>query len=75
VAPPIGVKVILTGLVIICIEKIKEKGGEMLLTAPDINIPFSKREEDYFATAKRYLLNDPKELLDILMNFETPGIT
>ena len=73
-SPPKAVKVTITGLVIICIEKIKEKGGEMLYTNPAPSQVGSKKEEDYFGTAKRYLLNEPKELLDILMNFEKPGI-
>jgi dynein heavy chain len=33
------------------------------------------REENYFETAKRYLLNDPKELLELLMNFDKHSVT
>ncbi len=47
----------------------------MLYYAPDPKLVAAKREEDYFGTAKRYLLNDPRELMDIMLNFEKPGIT
>lgn len=30
--------------------------------------------EDYFETAKKYLLNDPKELLDILKTYEKESV-
>lgn len=33
-----------------------------------------RREEDYFETAKKYLLNDSKELLDLLKNYEKDNI-
>ncbi len=33
-----------------------------------------KKDDDYFGTAKRYLLNEPKELLENLMTFERHGI-
>lgn len=62
--PPIAVKVTLAGLVILCESIIKAKGGEIIYQSG------IKKEENYFETAKRYLLNDPKELLDILMNYD-----
>ena len=33
-----------------------------------------KKEENYFETAKRYLLNDTKELLDLLQKFDKTSI-
>lgn len=33
-----------------------------------------KKEEDYFSTAKKYCLNDPKELLDNLMTYDRDNI-
>lgn len=33
-----------------------------------------KKEENYFETAKKYLLNDTKELLDLLMNYNKDTI-
>ena len=49
---------------ILCESIIKAKGGEIIYQSG------IKKEENYFETAKRYLLNDPKELLDILMNYD-----
>ena len=40
---------------------------------PLFRIP--KKEDDFFGTAKMYLLNDPKDLLDILKNYEKDNIT
>lgn len=33
-----------------------------------------KKEEDYFNTAKKWLLADTKELLDLLLNFKKENI-
>jgi len=33
-----------------------------------------KKEDDFFGTAKMYLLNDPKDLLEILKNYEKENI-
>ena len=33
-----------------------------------------KKEENYFQRAKLYLLNNPKELLDLLMNYDKEKI-
>lgn len=33
-----------------------------------------KKEENYFETAKRYLLNDTRELLEILMTYDKDNI-
>ena len=66
-----GVVVTITGLVIVNMRKIEEK-GELLFFNPDPKIVGSKKEEDYFATAKRYLLNDPRELLEIMLSYEKP---
>ena len=38
----------------------------MLFTHLDPNDKLSKKEEDYFGTAKRFLLNEPRELMEIL---------
>lgn len=76
--PPIPVKVTLTGLVIILLDKIKEKGGDIVMTVPQANPgedpskknANQKKEPNYFETAKKYLLNDPRELLDNLLHFD-----
>lgn len=33
-----------------------------------------KKEDDYFSTAKRYLLTDTKELLDALLKYDRENI-
>ena len=33
-----------------------------------------KKEANYFETAKKYLLNDPRDLLDTLMHFDKHSI-
>ena len=38
----------------------------MLFMHSDPKDKMSKLEEDYFGTAKRFLLNEPRELLEIL---------
>ena len=40
-----------------------------------VNNDINKKIEDYLSTAKKYLLNDPRELMEIMMNFEKTGIT
>lgn len=44
------------------------------MTAPEGSVG-GKKEENYFETAKRYLLNDTKQLLDLLMNYDKDSIT
>lgn len=34
-----------------------------------------KKEENYFETAKRYLLNDTRELLELLMTYDRDNIS
>lgn len=70
-APPDGVRVVLAGVVILLTDYIK-KNGEIIMQ----NVPnqIGKKEENYFETAKRYLLNDTKELLDLLMTYDRDSI-
>ena len=35
----------------------------------------TKKEENYFETAKRYLLNDTRELLEMLMSYDKDNIS
>lgn len=35
---------------------------------------YGKKIDDYFSTAKKYLLTDPKSLLDILKNYNKENI-
>lgn len=66
------VKLVLQAVVILLIDKIKQKGGEIVMKL--IPGQLGKKEEDYFDTAKKYLLNDPKELLDFLKEYDRDQI-
>jgi dynein heavy chain len=70
-SPPEAVRVVLAGVVIMNTDHVK-KVGEIIMT----NVPgqIGKKEENYFETAKRYLLTDPKELLEILMKYDRDAI-
>ncbi|KAM3134143.1 Dynein heavy chain 3 [Paramecium bursaria] len=67
--PPKPVIVILSGVVILNLDNLKQKGGEIAIKQVE-----GKKEEDYFETAKRYFLNDPKELLEILRVYDKNNI-
>jgi len=54
--------------VILCEKYIKNKGGEIIIS--QVSALDIKKEENYFETAKKYLLNDPKDLLDILIHYD-----
>ncbi|KAL4440889.1 hypothetical protein ABPG74_009302 [Tetrahymena malaccensis] len=69
--PPEAVKITLAGVVILCTDHVK-KVGEIIITA--VKDSFGKKEENYFQTAKQYLLTDPKELLNILMTYNRENI-
>ena len=64
-SPPIAVKTTLAGLVILFEKLITNRGGEIIVTTVGEG-GSARKEENYFETAKRYLLNDPKELLELL---------
>lgn len=53
---------------------IKANGGQIIMTAPEGSVG-GKKEENYFETAKRYLLNDTKQLLDLLLSYDKDAIT
>ncbi len=58
----------LAGCVILLTDHIK-KNGEIIITTKD-----GKKEENYFDTARKYLLNDTRELLEILMLYDKDNI-
>jgi len=68
--PPRALKVILGGIVILNLETIKKAGGNIIMK----NLDLGKKEEDYFETAKRHLLNDASWLLDLLMHYNKNNI-
>jgi len=61
--------IVLQAVIILVLDKIKDKGGDI-----QHKIVNGKKEEDYFGTAKMFLLNDPKDLLDILMKYDRDAI-
>ena len=56
--PPNVIRVVLGGVVILLQDKIKAQGGQITIKNVD-----GKKEEDYFETAKRFLLNDVGTLM------------
>lgn len=55
---------------ILNLETIKKAGGNIIMK----NLDLGKKEEDYFETAKRHLLNDASWLLDLLMHYNKNNI-
>ena len=54
-------------------EKIKNNGGEIIMSVKECQVG-GKKKENYFETANRYLLNDPRELLNMLMTYNKDNI-
>ena len=72
--PPIPINVVLTGLVILNKDYIKSLGGDVIkINDPDPK-NIGKKVEDFFSTAKKFLLNDPKTLIDRLKNYDKEHI-
>lgn len=71
-SPPEAVKVVLAGVVILNTDNIKAAGGEIIMQ----NIPgvIGKKEENYFDTARKYLLGDANALLKLLMEYPRDNI-
>lgn len=64
----------MAGVVILNMDKIKRSGGEVIMTIKEGQVG-GKKEENFFETAKKYLLNDTKELLDMLMVYDKDNIS
>jgi dynein heavy chain len=56
---------VLGGVVILLQDKIKAIGGQIVIKTTD-----GKKEEDYFETAKKYLLNDVTTLMKDLTEYK-----
>lgn len=67
--PPIVIRVVLGGIVILLQDKIKSSGGQIVIKTVD-----GKKEEDYFETAKKYLLNDVTSLMRDLTEYKKESI-
>lgn len=61
------------GVVILNQESIRRNGGDIVMKTTEVGGGI-KKEEDYLETAKKYLLNDSKELLDLLRNYDKNNI-
>ncbi|KAL4429885.1 hypothetical protein ABPG74_022908 [Tetrahymena malaccensis] len=70
--PPKAVKVVLGGIVILNLDYIKKCGGNII--TKKVEGTLNQKEEDYFETAKKFLLNDPAGLLDMLKGFDKNNI-
>lgn len=62
--PPNVIRVVLGGIVILLQDKIKQVGGQIVIKTVE-----GKKEEDYFETAKKYLLNDVTTLMKSLTEY------
>jgi len=69
-SPSPAIILVLQAVVYLCIDQIKSQGGDLITGMEN-----GKKVVLYFETAKRYLLNDPKALLDMLINFDKTQIT
>ena len=63
--PPSVIKVVLGGIVILLQDAIKKAGGSIIIKTVD-----GKKEEDYFETAKKFLLNDVNLLMKNLTEYD-----
>lgn len=69
--PPNAVKVTLAGIVILNMNYIRKLGGDVLIsTTRDEKTNQLIKSENYFETAKRFLLQSPDQLLQILLNYD-----
>lgn len=67
--PPNVIRVVLGGIVILLQDRLKASGGQIIIKTTD-----GKKEEDYFETAKRYLLNDVGMLMKDLTEYKKDSI-
>jgi hypothetical protein len=67
-APPIAIVKVLSVVVILNTDTIKESGGKIITKA--VKDQVGKTEVDYFSTAKQYLLNDTGKLIKLLQTYK-----
>lgn len=56
---------VLGGVVVLLQDRLKANGGQIVIKNVD-----GKKEEDYFETAKKYLLNDVTTLMKDLIEYK-----
>ena len=71
--PTSVVRLVCQAMVYLNIDYIKSKGGDIIRKADPTQVG-GKKIEDFFETAKSYLLNEPQKLLDELMNYDKENI-
>lgn len=67
--PPSVIRVVLGGVVCLLLDKLKSQGGNIIVKTVD-----GKKEDDYFETAKKYLLNDVNALMKDLVEYKKESI-
>lgn len=67
--PPSIIRVVLGGVVILLQDRLKANNAQIVIKNVD-----GKKEEDYFETAKKYLLNDVTTLMKDLIEYKKQGI-
>ena len=63
--PPSVIRVVLGGVVVLLQDKLKANNAQIIIKNVD-----GKKEEDYFETAKKYLLNDVTTLMKDLIEYK-----
>ena len=67
--PPIVIRVVLGGVVILLQDRLKQQNQQIVIKNVD-----GKKEEDYFETAKKFLLNDVSTLMKDLTEYKRESI-
>ena len=63
------IRVVLGGVVCLLLDKLKSQGGNIIVKTVD-----GKKEDDYFETAKKYLLTDVNALMKDLVEYKKESI-
>ena len=72
--PPLACRVILGGAVIMFLDYIRDEKKGKMITKADPDNPYAKKQNDYFVTAKTYLLSEPKQFLVNMKNYKKDNI-
>ena len=67
--PPLVIRVVLGGVVILLQDRLKQQNQQIVIKNVD-----GKKEEDYFETAKKFLLNDVGTLMKDLTEYKRESI-
>lgn len=67
--PPSVIRVVLGGVVVLLQDRLKANNAQIIIKNVD-----GKKEEDYFETAKKYLLNDVTTLMKDLIEYKKENI-